>query len=432
VWAPPPEPTQQLSNPAAYAPPPGSPPMSPPPEMFAPQATEASPPPYHRVHPPPLPNQSAAPEQGPPPGPPPADDPPAHGTAAVASVPTANRVTPSQAELPSFTPQPRVYQATAGAPQPVADPAPPRHAPHEASHHQAPPPAAEAQLPTRTPGETPLPPPTAGEPLPTRTPAETLPPHAQPPRPRQASAPVYSDLLAPSSAAGAQPAPPPPSMGPGLAPPPNQPPPNQPPYGQPPPGAAPAPAPPGGPGMPYDAGGQPAWAASPPPPDGAPGSPPGGPYIPQQRMGAAPPDRFDQLPPPGGDEEAGAAGKSGPSTGLIVGMVLVGATVLVVGALGVTFLLGQLRGSAESTYQVGECVVQSGDAAEPAACSDPGAYEIVAQVDSQAECGDPTQPAIEVSGPPVQFYCLSPAAEGGGGDPDETAEPSADPEQDGE
>jgi hypothetical protein len=212
------------------------------------------------------------------------------------------------------------------------------------------------------------------------------------------------------------------------------------PAGPPAPGGRGTPYGPGAPGAPYEtpyeAGGQPAWAASPPPPEAAPGSPPGGLYIPQQRMGAAPPDRFDQVPPPGPppgtDQEAGAAGKSGPSTGLIVGMVLVGATVLVVGALGVTFLLGQLRGTTgSSTYQVGECVVQSGDAAEPADCADPGAYEIVAQVDSQADCGDPTQPAIEVSGPPVQFYCLTPAA-GAGGDPDQTAEPSADPEQDGE
>jgi hypothetical protein len=30
----------------------------------------------------------------------------------------------------------------------------------------------------------------------------------------------------------------------------------------------------------------------------------------------------------------------------------------------------------------------------------------------------------------VQFYCLTPAADAGGGDPDETAGPSADPEQD--
>jgi hypothetical protein len=137
-------------------------------------------------------------------------------------------------------------------------------------------------------------------------------------------------------------------------------------------------------------------------------------HIPQQRAAGAPADEPDRTPDQGTGEEPGGPGRSGPSTLLIAGAVLIGATVLVVGALGVTFLLQQLRGSAESTtYQVGECVVQSGDAAQRADCTDPGAYEIVAQVDNDDDCDDPTQPTIEVAGPPAQFYCLAPAVSGG-------------------
>jgi hypothetical protein len=104
-------------------------------------------------------------------------------------------------------------------------------------------------------------------------------------------------------------------------------------------------------------------------------------------------------------------GRSGPSTGLIVGAVLVGATLLVMGALSVPFLLQQLRGPAGSTsYQVGDCVVQAGDAPRSADCTEAGAYQIVGQVERQDQCEDPTQPAIEVAGPPARFYCLTPAA----------------------
>jgi len=85
--------------------------------------------------------------------------------------------------------------------------------------------------------------------------------------------------------------------------------------------------------------------------------------------------------------------------------------VLVALALSVPYLLAQLRdGSGETgTYTVGECVVQEGADAEPADCGAPDAYEIVSQVDNQEEC-DPTLPAIRVEGPPLQVYCLAPAA----------------------
>jgi hypothetical protein len=95
-----------------------------------------------------------------------------------------------------------------------------------------------------------------------------------------------------------------------------------------------------------------------------------------------------------------------------VGAVLIGATLLVLGALSVPFLLQRLsENGGGATYSVGDCVVQDGANARLADCGDEGAFEIVAEVGTRAECTDPTQPAIEVAGPPVQFYCLAPAGQ---------------------
>jgi collagen type III alpha len=107
-----------------------------------------------------------------------------------------------------------------------------------------------------------------------------------------------------------------------------------------------------------------------------------------------------------------SGGKGGPPTGLIIGLVLAGATLLVLGALSIPLLLQNLSGSSsdDSTYSVGDCVVQEGDIAQPADCGQPGAFEIVSEVNTREECNDPTQPAIEVAGPPAKFYCLTPAA----------------------
>jgi hypothetical protein len=379
----------QPAAPPHPAPPPPPPPPSPPPAP--PPAAVPRPAAY------PVPPQSPPEPPGPPPRvpieePPTAFTPGGSGpTRAAASVPTANRATPQAGETPSFTPQPRVYQTVAGPPQPVSPPQPAGSA-HQAGPPQpmTPPPMSPPQpvsppqqaapvqpvspLPTRTPGETPLPTRTPGEtPLPTR--ASLGPPlPTRPPRPRQAAGlPVYSDLLAPETAPPlpAAPAPPPPMS----APPPAQP-----------------------------ESAQPMWQAPPEPP-AAPATAPGEPYIPQQRMGVEPAEHQ-----PAGQEVGGGPGKSGPSTGIIVGAVLVGATLLVLGALSVPFLLQQLRGPSESgSYTVGDCVVQAGADAEPADCSEPNAYEIVSQVDRQEDC-DPTQPAIRVDGPPAQVYCLTPAA----------------------
>jgi hypothetical protein len=126
-----------------------------------------------------------------------------------------------------------------------------------------------------------------------------------------------------------------------------------------------------------------------------------------------------------GEEPAGRS--SGPPTGLIVGAVLIGATLLVLGALSVPFLLQRFsENGGEATYSVGDCVVQDGANARLTDCGDEGAFEIVAQVGTRAECTDPTQPAIEVAGPPVQFYCLAPAGQAG----DAEGDPAGDTEGD--
>lgn len=198
----------------------------------------------------------------------------------------------------------------------------------------------------------------------------------------------------------------------------------EPPGGQPQPDWGARPEPQGPPPEP----GQSLWRSEPPAPPTqsmwhANPAPPAEPWIAPQRTGFEPGEQPGGWPPPpapppgappqgesSASGEGGHTGKSGPSTGLIVGVVLIGATVLVALALAVPALLEQLRGRGGSgNYTVGECVVQDGGDAAPADCSEPNAYQIVSQVDNLDEC-DPTQPTIQVDGPPTQIYCLMPAA----------------------
>ena len=337
----------------------------------------------------PVPAGSARPQ---PPG-------PARGTAAVAAVPTANRARPESGEPGSFTPQPRVYQTAAGLPQQVSPPAPPLPVRTPTA------PAGLTEPPS--PATHPVPGSAAGYPAhPTHPAAEPPPPPGRLPRPRQPALPIYSDLLGPAPAPTPNPSAPAPTpnpagpatwpagwaqaqadLGPGG---PDYRDHRRPDYG-------------GGPAQPYD---QPTAAAVPPP-----ATPPTG-YLPQQR------DDADQSPtPPAGPgatalpaPDGGQPDRPGLPVGVIVGLVLIGATVLVLGALSIPFLLDRLNSTGTAAYAVGDCVVQDGQAARPVDCGAPDAYQIVARVDSQDQCDDPTQPAIEVEGPPVRFFCLVPAA----------------------
>lgn len=114
---------------------------------------------------------------------------------------------------------------------------------------------------------------------------------------------------------------------------------------------------------------------------------------------------------------------------MIVGLALLGATLLVLVAIGAVYGLSQLSRSNTPQYAVGECVVQNGTSADLAECDQPGAFEIVSEVDSREECPDQAQPAIEVPGSPVRVFCLAPAGEAGDTGAGETAAPEAPPSQ---
>ncbi len=98
---------------------------------------------------------------------------------------------------------------------------------------------------------------------------------------------------------------------------------------------------------------------------------------------------------------------------MIVGLVLLGATLLVMVAIGAVYGLSQLSRSSVPDYAVGRCVVQNGTSADLADCDQPGAFEIISEVDTREECPDQAQPAIEVPGSPVRVFCLAPAGEAG-------------------
>ena len=261
---------------------------------------------------------------------------------ASASVPAANRLSPDAGEVPVFTPQPRVYRAVRDREVPSPPLSPPAAPGGPGSPVGAAGPAAAAP---------------AG--APSQVTASPRPPEARRGRPL----PVFSDLLAPSPEQSQHPA---------------------------------------------EAGGQVTTAA----PPGAPGTIPH-PRNPQPDAGAAP----DASRPPGAagpaPTDGSAAGtaeeldpKAGPPVGLIVGAVIAGAAVLVLAALGMPFLLSKLRPPAQGpTYAVGDCVVQDGDNAVIADCTEPQAYEIVSRVATATDCPDPTLPTVAAG---EDVFCLEP------------------------
>lgn len=161
--------------------------------------------------------------------------------------------------------------------------------------------------------------------------------------------------------------------------------------------------------------------------------PTGVPFPGAEAGGAAPPAQPGGQPSVPAPEEGE---RSGPKMIVIVGGVLVAATVLVLGAIGAVYGLSQLTGGGATSYSVGDCVVRAGSSAEQADCDTPGAFEIVSEVESRDECPDPTQPAVEVAGPPLTIYCLTPVSAGDAGDtgaePDPDGQDVADPQPSGE
>jgi hypothetical protein len=89
--------------------------------------------------------------------------------------------------------------------------------------------------------------------------------------------------------------------------------------------------------------------------------------------------------------------------------VIAAAVLLLVVPLGIVWLVTR---PAPPTFEVGECVRQSGTAAVEASCADGGAYRIVAKTDSADRCEDIRQPyaVLPARGGKEQVLCLQPAA----------------------
>jgi collagen type III alpha len=233
---------------------------------------------------------------------------------------------------------------------------------------------------------------------------------------RAAGVPPYGDLVgltpapdgaaAPASAPTAypwagQPYPP-------AAPPyPQAAPPAAPPAGQPYPQAVSPAAPPAG--QPYPQAVSPAGH-----PATLPGYPAGAPGQPQvQPSPAAPGAAY-----PRDDQSRFDAFRSEPDqsaltpqvrSGRVLVAVIAAAVLLLVVPLGIVWLVTR---PAPPTFEVGECVRQSGTAAVEASCADGGAYRIVAKTDSADRCEDIRQPyaVLPARGGKEQVLCLQPAA----------------------
>lgn len=105
----------------------------------------------------------------------------------------------------------------------------------------------------------------------------------------------------------------------------------------------------------------------------------------------------------------GTPERGGLPIGVIVAAVLLGAALLVVLALSVPALLQRLQEDPAPTFAVGDCVIRDGDAAQPADCTEPDAYEIVVEVGRIEDCpAYPQQPAVNVDNGSLVF-CLEPA-----------------------
>ena len=133
---------------------------------------------------------------------------------------------------------------------------------------------------------------------------------------------------------------------------------------------------------------------------GIPGEQP--PYDPNQPGGFGGPGEMPGMPP-----QAGSSGKK-PNILLLVGVIL-GVLVLIGG---IVFVALQMMGQ---NFEVGGCVEQVDGEAVAISCDDvtegePGIYQITEEVTDQAECDDPTQPAVKIDDGEL-FYCLTPYGE---------------------
>ncbi|HEY3008713.1 MAG TPA: hypothetical protein VGJ63_11720 [Micromonosporaceae bacterium] len=97
-------------------------------------------------------------------------------------------------------------------------------------------------------------------------------------------------------------------------------------------------------------------------------------------------------------------------SGRVLVAVIAAAVLLLALPLGIVWLVTRPNPS----FNVGECVRQSGTAAVEATCQEPGAYEIVSKVDTVEKCADRNQPyaVLTAKGGTEQVLCLRPAGSG--------------------
>jgi hypothetical protein len=95
-----------------------------------------------------------------------------------------------------------------------------------------------------------------------------------------------------------------------------------------------------------------------------------------------------------------------PRRGLIIGLIVV----VVLAVAGIGAFIGISALSNGTKFEKGQCVQRQGDSAVVVDCSTPGAYRVVAVVNSQNDCTDASQPWLEIPNATGGSYrCLEPA-----------------------
>jgi hypothetical protein len=135
------------------------------------------------------------------------------------------------------------------------------------------------------------------------------------------------------------------------------------------------------------------------------GTPPGPPPAPAPTYAGPEPSRFANLRYDDPAIEAPRKSKRG----LIIGVVI--AAVVLLGLAGAGVFLFLNKTSTNASFAVNSCVKKADDKAVAAACTETGAYQIVAKVDTVDKCPDKGQPyvVLQESGKPDQVLCLKPA-----------------------
>jgi hypothetical protein len=97
-------------------------------------------------------------------------------------------------------------------------------------------------------------------------------------------------------------------------------------------------------------------------------------------------------------------------SGRVLVAVIAAAVLLLVVPLGIVWLVTR---PAPPTFEVGECVRQSGTEAVAASCGESGAFRITSKADAADQCEDRSQPyaILPARGGKEQVLCLQPAGQ---------------------